>query len=95
MKQFKSLRLLTGALLMTAGLSLVACGGGAAEDASTGEPTAEVAPVVEEPTAEVVIEEPTAEATVEGEATAEGTPVADPYAAATVDPMVTGTTIAP
>ena len=105
MKQFKSLRLLTGALLMTAGLGLVACGGEAAEDASTGEPTAEVAPVVEEPTAEVVIEEPTAEATVEGEATAEatvegeataeGTPVADPYAAATVDPMVTGTTTAP
>ncbi len=103
MKHLTHLRLLSGALLLTAGLTLAACGGETAEDASTGEPTAEVAPVVEEPTAEVVVEEPTAEAPAEGEATgeataegaAEGTPAADPYAAGTAAPMGTGTTTAP
>ncbi len=98
MKNLKSLRLLTGALILVGGLSLAACGGEPAADDSAGtEPTAEVAPVVEEPTAEVIVE-PTVE-TVAGEATAEdaaaeGTTVADPYAG-TAAPVGTGTTTTP
>jgi hypothetical protein len=69
MKHLPSLRLMSGALILAAGLSLAACGGEPkTDDTAVTEPTAEV---VTEPTAEVVIE-PTAEATAEGEATVEG-----------------------
>lgn len=100
MKNLKSLRLLTGTMILAGGLSLVACGGEpAADDSAVTEPTVEVAPVVEEPTAEVIVE-PTVE-TVAGEATgeataedaaAEGTAVADPYAGT---PAAVGTTTTP